>query len=79
MLETNGYDFEECDAVVEVLKTRHNKLGFVGLKYNKKTNTYYEARRINNNLEESEKAQVVAPKMELIEVDADDLFGELPF
>ena len=39
------------DEEYEVLKTRHNKLGFVGLKYNKKTNTYYEARKINNNLE----------------------------
>lgn len=79
LLENNGYDFAECDAIVEVLKTRHNKLGFVGLKYNKKTNTYYEARKINNNLEESEKAQVVQ-KAELTPIEPDDdLFSMLPF
>lgn len=79
LLETNGYDFAECDAIVEVLKTRHNKLGFVGLKYNKKTNTYYEAKRLNNNLEENEKAQVVQ-KVELTQVDdIEDIFGKIDF
>ena len=73
LLEKNGYDFSECDAVIEVLKTRHNKLGFVGLKYNKRTNTYYEATKINNNQEESEKAEVVVrQKPKLIEMDFDD-------
>ena len=73
LLEKNGYDFSECDAVIEVLKTRHNKLGFVGLKYNKRTNTYYEATKINNNQEESEKAEVVVrQKPRLIEMDFDD-------
>lgn len=76
LLETNGYDFADCDAVVEVLKTRHNKLGFVGLKYNKKTNTYYEARKINNNLEETEKAQVAVQNVMFtpVEGDFDDIF-----
>ena len=74
LLETNGYDFEECDAIIEVLKTRHNKLGFVGLKYNKKTNTYYEIKRNNNNIEETEKAQVVAPTLTPIEEDVSDIF-----
>lgn len=77
LLETNGYNFAECDAVIEVLKTRHNKLGFVGLKYNKKTNTYYECRKINNNVEENEKAEVVAPDVELVPIQ-DDIF-DLPF
>lgn len=49
LIESNGYDFNDCDAVLEVLKTRHNKLGFVGLKFNKKSNTYYEARQIKEN------------------------------
>lgn len=74
LLETNGYDFEECDAIIEVLKTRHNKLGFVGLKYNKKTNTYFEIKRNNNNVEETEKAQVVAPTLTPIEEDVSDIF-----
>lgn len=76
LLESNGYDFNECDALVEVLKTRHNKLGFVGLKYNRKTNTYFESKRLNNNIEETEKAQVVVPQTELVQVDLDlsDIF-----
>lgn len=73
LLEMNGYDFYECDAVIEVLKTRHNKLGFVGLKYNKKTNTYFEARRLNNNLEETEKATVIAPQLGLMPIEDEDL------
>ena len=79
LLEKNGYDFYECDALLEVLKTRHNKLGFVGLKYNKRTNTYYEARKINNNLEENEKAEVVQAKQELEEITDQKLLDILPF
>ena len=76
LLESNGYDFSECDAIIEVLKTRHNKLGFVGLKYNRKTNTYFESKRVNNNIEETEKAQVVVPQTDLVQVDLDlsDIF-----
>lgn len=77
LLELNGYDFAECDSVIEVLKTRHNKLGFVGLKYNKKTNTYYEAKKINNNQEETEKSNTVLKSFDLVEPDDDimDIFG----
>lgn len=76
LLEKNGYNLEECDAVIEVLKTRHNKLGFVGLKYNHKTNTYYECKKINNNQEETERSNVVAKPMtmeDLVSVDDIDL------
>lgn len=76
LLEKNGYDINDCDAVIEVLKTRHNKLGFVGLQYNRRTNTYREARRINNNQEENEKP-VLYQKSELIPLDVDE--SELPF
>lgn len=77
LLAKNGYNFEECDAIIEVLKTRHNKLGFVGLKYDKKRNTYYEAKTINNNIE-LEKAEVVISDPSQLpfqdEMDIDDLF-----
>ena len=65
--------FDDCDAIIEVLKTRHNKLGFVGLKYNKKANTYYECKKINNLQEENEKANVIVPKPELIPLGTEDL------
>lgn len=77
LLDKNGYDFAECDALIEVLKTRHNKLGFVGLKYNKKSNTYYECKKSNNNQEENEKVEVIAPKIEEVVIQ-DELF-DLPF
>ena len=76
LLASNGYEFEECDAIIEVLKTRHNKLGFLGLKYNKKTNTYYECRKINNNQEENERADVIVHQPELIPIN-EDIFDEL--
>ena len=44
--------------MIEVLKTRHNKLGFVGLKYDKRRNLYYELHS-NNIQEKTEKANVV--------------------
>ena len=75
LLERNGYDFMECDAVIEVLKTRHNKLGFVGLKYNKRTNTYFELRKTNNNQEENEKADVfIAEPIACEQLPFDELF-----
>lgn len=75
LLAKNGYNFEDCDAVIEVLKTRHNKLGFVGLKYNKKSNTYYEAKTINNN-NENDITEVVMPSTEQLPFpdEPDDLF-----
>lgn len=76
LLENNGYNFAECDAIIEVLKTRHNKLGFVGLKYNRKSNTYYESRKLNNNQEENEKSEVIATEIPITQLDVDimDIF-----
>jgi len=53
--EVKGYDLDEADGVIEVLKTRHNKLGFVPLKFFSATNTYKECHSTKN--EHSEKDQ----------------------
>lgn len=45
LVSKNGYDIDQCDAVIEVLKTRFNKLGFVGLKFNKAQQTFTEVKR----------------------------------
>lgn len=80
LLEKNGYNFDDCDAVIEVLKTRHNKLGFVGIAYNRRTNTYYELKQINDNIEKEEKSNVVISQPELTPVDdIDDIFGQIGF
>lgn len=42
VLEKNNYDIESADAIIEVLKTRFNRIGFVPLKYWHTTRTYSE-------------------------------------
>ena len=42
VVEKNDYDLEQCDELLYVAKTKGRKLGYVGLKYNAITNTYYE-------------------------------------
>lgn len=45
LLEKTGYSTEvaeNCNSIVEVLKTRHNRLGFVAMNFDKITNTYKE-------------------------------------
>lgn len=75
LLEKNGYDLAECDAVIEVLKTRHNKLGLVGLKYNRRTNTYSECRTISHIQEESETPTLFVSKpIETEQLPFDELF-----
>lgn len=37
------YDINECDGIVEILKTKGNSCKMVGLKWNRETNTYQEA------------------------------------
>lgn len=42
LLAYSGYDIDECDAIVEVIKTKGNACKMVGLKYNPDTKTYTE-------------------------------------
>lgn len=46
-LINNNYNIANCDAVVEVLKTKGNACKMVGLKYNKEFKNYYEAPKCN--------------------------------
>lgn len=51
-LAKNYYDIEECNSVIEVLKTKGNGNKMVGLTYNSESKTYDEVRRnwnINDN------------------------------
>ena len=43
VLAKNSYDIADCDAVVEVIKTKGNSCKMVGLKYDKELKKYYEA------------------------------------
>ena len=42
----NGFDFDNCDGFVEVLKTKGNGNGIVGLNYDKETRTYSQAQKL---------------------------------
>ena len=77
LLEMNNYNLDEADCLVHIAKTKGRKIGFECLKYNKKTNTYYSCKKIDESKPESEKAQVVEPKVEMIEIHPDaDIFGD---
>lgn len=70
--EINGYDIDKADAVLEVLKTRFNKLGFVALKYDKISNTYYEVKKdvkVESSDDEQPKLFVVSKEDEQIVAD----------
>lgn len=45
VLAKNFYDIEECNSIIEVLKTKGNECKMVGLKYNKENKIYYESKR----------------------------------
>ena len=58
IVRLNNYELDQADAVIEVLKTRFNKLGFVCLKYDRISNSYYECDKINEDKPEPEKSVV---------------------
>ena len=47
MLLKNNYDINQCDSIVEVLKTKGNACKVVGLKYDPELKSYYEAPRLS--------------------------------
>jgi hypothetical protein len=78
LLELNNYNLDEADSLVHVAKTKGRKIGFACLKFNRKTRNYYDCKKIDENKEENDKAQVIPPKVELTPVD-DDIFDSIPF
>ena len=72
LLELNNYNLDEADSLVHVAKTKGRKIGFACLKFNRKTRTYYDCKKIDETKEESDKAQVVAPQPDLIPLEPDD-------
>ena len=51
VLARSEYNIDDCDAIVEVLKTKGNSCKMVGLKYNRDTKTYTEVPKANNEEE----------------------------
>lgn len=70
-----GFDYEKCDGFLEVLKTKGNGNGIVGLSYDAETKTYKQAPKMS--LTEADKIYkeyaTTNKQIELIEVSDDDL------
>ncbi len=88
VVKLNNYDLDQADAVIEVLKNRFNKLGFICLKYDRISNTYYECPKLDEEKKESEKSVVYETKQTSIDLmpmtelsekeqqEIDDIFGD---
>lgn len=77
-LAKNGFDITKCDNVIEVLKTKGNRNGLVGLVYDKDTKTYKQAEKISQtDADKIFKTREMQDTIdEFIEVEND---GDLPF
>ena len=54
----NGFDFDNCDGFIEVLKTKGNGNGIVGLKYDAETRTFSQAPKLISGKAEEIKAKM---------------------
>lgn len=81
LLEINNYDLDQADCLVHIAKTKGRKIGFACLKYNKKTNTYYDCKKIDERREETEQVDIIIPKPKVMTLE--DYYegnaDELPF
>lgn len=80
VLDLNGYKIDECDAIVEILKTKGRKNAMIGLGFNRISNSYYEVKKYNQSQEE-DKPVLFAPKQSIYEElqPIEDFDGQLPF
>ena len=76
VVEMNGYKIEECDAIVEILKTKGRRNGMVGLKFNRISNSYYEATKYIET-DEDDKPVIYAKETKFTELDVSE--DQLPF
>lgn len=76
LIELNNYNLDDADCLIKVAKTKGRKLGFVCLKFNRITNTYYECKKIDDKKEEDEKPHIFTKQSsfeELTPIDDDVL------
>lgn len=71
-LRNCGYDYDKCDGFLEVLKTKGNRNGLVGLTYDEETKTYSQASKISWTVADK-KTKDYTPKIELTPADDEDL------
>lgn len=73
VVEFNNYDLDEADCLVYVAKTKGRALGYFTLKYNRKTNTYYDCKKIDENRKVEEKPTLFVKQADMTEIDDEDL------
>lgn len=76
-LAKSGFDIAACDNVIEVLKTKGNGNGLVGLKYDAETKTYYQAEKISKT--QADKIFHSVNRQQSIELTEVEDGEELPF
>lgn len=70
-----GFDIEQCDGILAVIKTKGNGNGYVGIKYDAETKTYRQAPKISQT--QADKIFKAAKrKVEMVAIDDDE---EIPF
>lgn len=77
VLRLNNIDIEECEAVIEVVKEKNGRHGFVPLKWFESTKTYREVYKPNDKSNSDEKPILHNPKPLITEIK--DFNEELPF
>jgi hypothetical protein len=71
-----GFSFDDCDGFLEVLKTKGNGNGIIGLNYDPDTKTYRQATKITATQADKIFKAAAKRKPQLIELDDDE---EIPF
>lgn len=81
LLELNKIKIEDCDAILEVVKEKNGKCGFVPLKWFESTKTYREVyNKENDKNDKEEKPVLYTPQLDLTPVDdIEDVFGKIDF
>lgn len=73
-----GFDLKQCDGVLQVLKTKGNGCGFVGIKYDREKKTYLQANKISKT--EADKLFAKSEKLYKTILDLEPIEdGNLPF
>lgn len=73
-----GFDLKQCDGVLQVLKTKGNGCGFVGIKYDREKKTYLQANKISKT--EADKLFAKYEKLYKTILDLEPIEdGNLPF
>jgi GTPase SAR1 family protein len=79
VVEMNGYKIEECDAIIEVLKTKGRRNSMIGMRFNRISNSYFEATKYAQISNDTKPVLYAKPASPYTEISSDDSEYALPF